>query len=135
MKEEVGMNRWRPSGTLAALAAAGMLAVSASTAMAVSDGSPYTNVQGISTANTEATMTLNPGLSGQWLWGTYYDVRPVKNGSTGATGDTNLANNTASLAITVGAAAQPIPTLSQWAAMLMTLLLGFLAVRRLNRQQ
>jgi len=84
MKEEVGMNRWRPSGTLAALAAAGMLAVSASTAMAVSDGSPYTNVQGISTANTEATMTLNPGLSGQWLWGTYYDVRPVKNGSTGA---------------------------------------------------
>lgn len=57
------------------------------------------------------------------------------NGSTGATSDSNLANNTASLAITVGAAAQPIPTLSQWAAMLMTLLLGFLAVRRLNRQQ
>jgi len=85
MKEEVGMNRWRPSGTLAAIAAAGMLAVSASTAMAVSEGSPYTNVGGISTANTEATMTLNPGLSGQWLWGTYYDVRPVKNGSTGAT--------------------------------------------------
>jgi len=59
------------------------------------------------------------------------------NGSTGATGDTNLANNTASLAMTISAAAQaqPIPTLSQWAAMLMTLLLGFLAVRRLSRQQ
>ncbi|MFM8412414.1 MAG: hypothetical protein ACKOCT_19310, partial [Alphaproteobacteria bacterium] len=84
MKEEVGMNRWRPSGTLAAIAAAGMLAVSASTAMAVSEGSPYTNVTGISTANVEATMTLNPGLSGQLLYGTYYDVRPVKNGSTGA---------------------------------------------------
>jgi hypothetical protein len=84
MKEEVGMNRWKPSGTLAVIAAAGMLAVSASTAMAVSEGSPYTNQGGISTADTEATMTLNPGLSGQWLWGTYYDVRPVKNGSTGA---------------------------------------------------
>ena len=84
MKEEVGMNRWRPSGALAALAAAGVLAVSASTAMAVSDGSPYTNVLGISTANTEATQTLNPGLTGQWLWGTYFDVRQVKNGSTGS---------------------------------------------------
>ena len=57
------------------------------------------------------------------------------NGSTGATGDANAGNNTASISITVAQGAQPIPTLSQWAAMLMMLLLGFVAVRRLNRQQ
>jgi hypothetical protein len=38
-------------------------------------------------------MTLNPGKTGQWLWGTYYDVRPVQNGTTGGEDaqDTNIA--------------------------------------------
>ncbi|MFM7734557.1 MAG: hypothetical protein ACKPBU_01055, partial [Alphaproteobacteria bacterium] len=45
---------------------------------------PYKNETGISTATVPPGMTLNPGKTGQWLWGTYYDVRPVKNTSTGA---------------------------------------------------
>lgn len=88
MKEEVGMKRRRPSGALLALAAAGVVAFSASAAMAVSPGSPYTNDSGVSGAvgtvpGRGAGMALNPGLVGQWLWGTYYDVRPVANVGTG----------------------------------------------------
>ena len=45
---------------------------------------PYKNEPGISTAVVPPGMTLNPGKTGQYLWGAYYDVRPVKNASTGA---------------------------------------------------
>jgi len=45
---------------------------------------PYKNESGISTATVPPGMTLNPGKTGQWLWGTYYDVRPVRNASTGS---------------------------------------------------
>lgn len=70
---------------LAVLAAAGVLAVSASTALAVSPKSPYTDAKGISDNKTGLPgMTLNPGGTGQWLWGTFFDVRAVKNPGTGA---------------------------------------------------
>ena len=37
-------------------------------------------------------MDLNPGKTGQFLWGTYYDVRPIVNGNTGQSDaqDTNI---------------------------------------------
>src|SRR5581483_8904332 len=61
---------------------------SASSAMAVSPASPYTNALGVNsgllTPGRLAGMALNPGHVGSWLWGTYYDVRPVANSGTGA---------------------------------------------------
>jgi hypothetical protein len=93
MKEEVGMKGRRPSGALVALAAAGAVMLTASMAAAVSPNSPYTNQSGVTPGvgggvtggpARRAGMALNPGHVGQWLWGTYYDVRPVTNGSTGA---------------------------------------------------
>ena len=65
-------------------------------------------------------------------------------GTTGATGDANTANDSATRRITVAAAAvvpsaeiQPIPTLSEWAFMLLAALLamvGFAGMRQQNRR-
>jgi hypothetical protein len=73
-----------------------MVAFSATAAMAISPSSPYTNENGVTftgpglgggdlPVTNRAGMALNPGKVGQWLWGTYYDVRPVTNVGTGAT--------------------------------------------------
>lgn len=45
------------------------------------------------------------------------------NGSTGASGDSNPANNTAVRALTVSKLATPVPTLSAWALLLLALML------------
>jgi hypothetical protein len=70
--------------------------LTASMAAAVSASSPYTNQSGVTPSifpdsgggitggpTRRAGMALNPGHVGQWLWGTYYDVRPVTNTGTG----------------------------------------------------
>ena len=99
MKEEVGMKRWRPSGVLVAFAAAGMVASTGAVALADTEFNVYTNESGvIGAAGAGAIgdrlggMDLNPGKTGQFLWGTYYDVRPILNGNTGQSDaqDTNI---------------------------------------------
>jgi len=88
------MKSERASTSLVAIAAAGAMMFTASIAAAVSGASPYTNTTGVTPGSLgggvtggpmrRAGMALNPGHVGQWLWGTYYDVRPVTNGGTSA---------------------------------------------------
>ena len=57
------------------------------------------------------------------------------NGSTGATGDSNPANNTATLDIAVGANNSiPIPALSEWAMLLLSLMLGMAGLTAVRRR-
>lgn len=72
MKEEAGMKRRSPTRALVGLAAAGLVALFGSTAVAQEN--IYKNDTGIGFG---AGPTLNPGGSGQLLYAGYYDVRDV----------------------------------------------------------
>lgn len=72
MKEEAGMMRRSPRRALVGLAAAGLVALFGSTAVAQEN--IYKNTDGL---GADAGPTLNPGGSGQVLYAGYYDVRAV----------------------------------------------------------
>jgi hypothetical protein len=56
-------------------------------------------------------------------------------GSTGATGDANPANNTASRAVAVAVSPASIPTLSEWGLILMSVLMGIMGWGMVRRRR